>query len=86
VLARPGASPQRQPGLPLGKGHIPTQTHDYYRTGKVTLFAALDYLHGKVIAHTAQTHTHRFRLHVASTICHIDRISAAPILVLAIGL
>jgi transposase len=48
-----------QPGLPLGKGHIRTQTHDYYRNGTVTLFAALDYLHGKVIAHTAQKHTHR---------------------------
>jgi len=43
-----------QPGLPLGKGHIRTQTHDYYRNGTVTLFAALDYLEGKVIAHTAQ--------------------------------
>ena len=50
---------RNQPGLPLGKGHIRTQTHDYYRNGTVTLFAALDYLQGKVIAHTAQTHTHR---------------------------
>ena len=48
-----------QPGLPLGKGHIRTQTHDYYRNGTVTLFAALDYLQGKVIAHTAQKRTHR---------------------------
>src|SRR5262249_16060271 len=48
-----------QPGLPLGKGHIRTQTHDYYRNGTVTLFAALDYLQGKVIAQTAQKHTHR---------------------------
>jgi hypothetical protein len=46
-----------RPGLPLGKGHIRTQTHDYYRNGTVTLFAALDYLEGKVIAHTAQKHT-----------------------------
>jgi hypothetical protein len=45
--------------LPLGKGHIRTQTHDYYRNGTVTLFAALDYLEGKVIAHTAQKHAHR---------------------------
>jgi hypothetical protein len=29
-----------QPGLPLGQGHIRTQTHDYYRHGTVTLFAA----------------------------------------------
>jgi transposase len=48
-----------QPGLPLGKGHIRTQTHDYYRNGTLTLFAALDYLQGKVIAHTARQHTHR---------------------------
>jgi transposase len=48
-----------QPGLPLAQGHIRTQTHDYYRNGTVTLFAALDYLQGKVIAHTAQEHTHR---------------------------
>jgi hypothetical protein len=45
-----------QPGLPLGKGHIRSQTHDYYRNATVTLFAALDYLQGKVIAHTAQKH------------------------------
>jgi hypothetical protein len=29
-----------QSGLPLGKGHIRTQTHNYYRNGTVTLFAA----------------------------------------------
>jgi len=45
-----------QPGLPLGKGHIRTQTHDYYRNGTVTLFAALDYLQGKVIAYSPNTH------------------------------
>ena len=42
-----------QPGLPLSQGHIRTQTHDYYRHATVTLFAALDYLSGKVFAHTA---------------------------------
>ena len=36
-----------QPGLPLGQGHIRTRTHDYYRHGTVTLFAALDYLSGQ---------------------------------------
>jgi hypothetical protein len=41
-----------QPGLPLGQGHIRTRTHDYYRHGTVTLFAALDYLSGKVFAHS----------------------------------
>lgn len=48
-----------QPGLPLRQGHIRTQTHDYYRHGTVTLFAALDYLSGKIFAHTAARHTHR---------------------------
>jgi transposase len=48
-----------QPGLPLGQGHIRTQTHDYYRHGTVTLFAALDYLSGKVFAQTAPRHRHQ---------------------------
>lgn len=48
-----------QPGLPLGQGHIRTQTHDYYRHGTVTLFAALEYLSGKVFAHTAPRHRHQ---------------------------
>jgi transposase len=48
-----------QPGLPLGLGHLRTETHDYYRHGTVTLFAALDYLEGKVLARTAAKHTHR---------------------------
>jgi transposase/DNA-binding CsgD family transcriptional regulator len=48
-----------QPGLPLKAGHLPTQTHDYYRHGTVTLFAALDYLQGKIIARTDRRHTHR---------------------------
>jgi transposase len=47
-----------QLGLPLGQGHIRTRTHDYYRHGTVTLFAALDYLSGKVLAHTAKRHRH----------------------------
>ena len=42
-----------QPGLPLAQGHIRTVTHDYYRHGTVTLFAALDYLSGKVISQVA---------------------------------
>src|SRR5258708_16066523 len=47
-----------QPGLPLGKGYIRTQTHDYYRNVAVTLFAALPYLQANLIADTAQSHTH----------------------------
>jgi transposase len=47
-----------QPGLPLGIGHIRTRTHDYKRHGTITLFAALNYLDGKLIARTEQHHTH----------------------------
>ena len=48
-----------QPGLPLGCGHINTKTHDYVRHGTLTLFAALNYLDGKIISRTAVKHTHR---------------------------
>jgi len=48
-----------QPGLPLGIGHIKTATHDYIRHGTVTLFAALNYLDGKIIRRTAAKHTHK---------------------------
>jgi transposase len=48
-----------QPGLPLGIGHIRTKTHDYTRHGTITLFAALNYLDGKILSRTAQHHTHR---------------------------
>lgn len=48
-----------QPGLPLGQGHIATRTHDYYRHGTVTLFAALNYLNGKVLAERASRHRHQ---------------------------
>lgn len=47
-----------QPGLPLGLGYIRTRTHDYIRHGTVTLFAALNYLDGKILSTTAEQHTH----------------------------
>ena len=47
-----------QPGLPLGIGHIRTRTHDYVRHGTIALFAALNYLDGKLISRTEQKHTH----------------------------
>lgn len=47
-----------QPALPLGIGHIRTKTHDYIRHGTITLFAALNYLDGKIISRTEQRHTH----------------------------
>jgi transposase len=47
-----------QPGLPLGMGHIRTRTHDYRRHGTITLFAALNYLDGKILSRTESRHTH----------------------------
>jgi transposase len=47
-----------QPGLPLGIGEIRTMTHDYKRHGTITLFAALNYLEGKLITRTETKHTH----------------------------
>lgn len=46
-----------QPGLPLGIGHVRTATHDYYRHGTTTLFAALNYLNGKVISRLDAKHS-----------------------------
>lgn len=48
-----------QPGLPLGIGHIKTRTHDYIRHGTLTLFAALNYLEGKLITRIATKHRHQ---------------------------
>lgn len=47
-----------QPGLPLGVGHVRTKTHDYRRHGTITLFAALNYLDGKIISRTEEKHSH----------------------------
>ena len=47
-----------QPGLPLGGGEIRTKTHDYKRHGTITLFAALNYLDGKLISRTELRQTH----------------------------
>lgn len=47
-----------QPSLPLGVGEIRTRTHDYKRHGTITLFAALNYLDGKLISRTEARHTH----------------------------
>ena len=59
-----------QPGLPLGAGQICTRTHDYYRHGTVTLFAALNYLSGKIIAQRAARHRHQEWL---AFLKHIER-------------
>jgi transposase len=52
-----------QPGLPLGIGHIRTKTHDYVRHGTLTLFAALNYLEGRLITHLAPRHRHQGHRH-----------------------
>jgi len=57
-----------QPGLPLGQGQVATRTHDYYRHGTLTLFAALDYLEGKVLAHSRQRHRHQEWIQFLKTI------------------
>ena len=45
--------------LPLGlNGKVRTGTHDYIRHGTITLFAALNYMDGKIHRQTAQKHTH----------------------------
>jgi len=43
--------------MPMSKGYSETQTHDYKRNGTITLFAALDYLEGKIFAETKSKHS-----------------------------
>lgn len=65
-----------QPGLPLGLGHIKTRTHDYIRHGTLTLFAALNYLDGKILSQTAPRHTHRQWL---AFLKHLDKETPADL-------
>jgi len=48
-----------QTALPLGPKRVRTGTHDYVRHGTITLFAALNYLDGKIFRQTAPRHTHK---------------------------
>jgi transposase len=48
-----------QPGLPLGQGHIRTETHDYHRHGIIMLFAAMNSLSGKVLQMQKGRHRHQ---------------------------
>ena len=48
-----------QPGLPLGVGPLRTRTHDSTGHGTVTLFAALNYLEGKILHQSAPRHRHQ---------------------------
>ena len=49
---------EHSPACALGIGHIRTHTHDYIRHGTITLFAALNYLEGKIMSRTESKHTH----------------------------
>ena len=48
-----------QPSLPLVKGRCGTMTHDYKRNGTTTLFAAIELIHGEVIATCMKRHRHQ---------------------------
>ena len=48
-----------QRSLPLVKGRCGTMTHDYKRNGTTTLFAAMELLHGEVIATCMKRHRHQ---------------------------
>lgn len=47
-----------QPGLPLKTGRAGTMTHDYFRHGTTTLFAALNTLDGTIIGTCMKRHRH----------------------------
>jgi transposase len=48
-----------QPVLPMGLGYIEGLTHDYYRHGTTTLFAALEVGSGQVITQCKPRHRHQ---------------------------
>lgn len=48
-----------QPILPMGPGQPERRTHDYYRHGTTSLFAALDLASGKVIGRCHARHRHQ---------------------------
>jgi transposase len=58
-----------QPILPMGLGYVEGVTHDYYRHGTTTLFAALDIKSGEVITQCKARHRHEEFL---SFLRHVD--------------
>jgi len=58
-----------QPVLPMGLGYLEGVTHDYYRHGTTTLFAALDVQSGQVITQCKARHRHQEFL---SFLRHLD--------------
>ena len=59
-----------QPVLPMGLGYIDGITHDYFRRGATTLFAALDVASGTVIGQCKPRYRHQELL---SFLNHIER-------------
>src|SRR6266403_691840 len=59
-----------QPVLPMGLGYVEGVTHDYYRHGTTTLFAALNVLDGHVITQCKPRHRHQEFL---AFLNHLDR-------------
>ena len=59
-----------QPILPMGLGYVEGVTHDYFRHGTTTLFAALNIVSGEVIAQCKPRHRHQEFL---SFLRHLDR-------------
>ena len=58
-----------QPVLPMGLGYVEGVTHDYFRHGTTTLFAALDIATGEVLASCKPRHRHQEFL---SFLRHVD--------------
>jgi len=59
-----------QPLLPMGLGYVEGVTHDYYRHGTTTLFAALNVLDGSVISQCKPRHRHQ---EFISFLSHLER-------------
>jgi len=59
-----------QPLLPLGLGYVEGVTHDYFRHGTTTLFAALDVGDGKVVTMCKPRHRHQ---EFIAFLNHLDR-------------
>ena len=59
-----------QPVLPMGLGYVEGVTHDYFRHGTTTLFAALNVATGKVVSQCKPRHRHQEFLEFLG---HLDR-------------
>lgn len=65
-----------QPVLPMGLGYVEGVTHDYYRHGTTTLFAALEVRSGQVITQCKPRHRHQEFL---SFLRHLDQSVPPPL-------